>query len=224
LSVLIVLLLILLLITGVLSLPLAFKAGGRLSIKEQQLEVRIAWGWRLLVATIGMNRGKTAFELRLAGITLPVNRKNPGTVKAKEKRKAAGRKKKKQGFDFFAVSKMFNRKFLAAVLAFLKRVFRSLRLRLRLAGSYGTGDPALTGLLAGLTAALNAGQVNLDLEADFSGPALDLAGETSGRIVPVVLLYLTIRFLWTGPVRKLWWARLKLKFGRRKIKEGAQYV
>ncbi|OPX91244.1 MAG: hypothetical protein A4E52_00546 [Pelotomaculum sp. PtaB.Bin013] len=219
-----ILILILLLIVGLLSLPLTFKAGGRLCIEEQQLDVRIAWGWRLLVATIGMNRGKMSFALRLAGATIPVNRKNPGTVKAKEKRKTTRRKKERHGFNFLTISKVLSRKFLAAVLGFIKKVFRSLGLRLRLAGIYGTGDPALTGLLAGLMGTLNAGHVNLDLDADFSGPVLDIAGETSGRIVPVVILYLTIRFLFAGPVRNLWWTQLKSKFVGRKLKEGAQYV
>jgi len=72
--------------------------------------------------------------------------------------------------------------------------------------------------------ALNAGHVNFNLDADFSGPALDITGETSGRIVPVVILCHTIRLLLDEPVRKLWWTRLKLKFVRRKIKEGVQYV
>lgn len=99
-----------------------------------------------------------------------------------------------------------------------------MRLRLRLSGVYGTDDPALTGLITGLMAALHAEHINLDLDADFSGPVLDIAGETSGRMVPIVILWLTIRLLLAQPVRKLWWAQLKTKFNRRKPKEVAQYV
>lgn len=219
-----VLILILLLAVGLFSVPLTFKVKGCLRTEAQRLNVRLAWGWRLLVVTIGMNMGKMSFKLRLAGIALPVNRKNPGTVKAKKKRKIAGRKKERHGFNLSVVSMVLNKKFLAVVLGFSRKVFRSLRLRLRVSGVYGTDDPALTGLLAGLIAALHAGQVNLDLDADFSGQVLDIAGETSGRIVPVVILCLIICFLLAGPVRKLWWARLKLRFIRRKMKEDAQYV
>jgi len=219
-----VLILILLSLAGLLSMPLTFRARGRLCTKEQRLDMRLAWGWRLLVANIGINRGKALFRLRLAGIALPANRKNPETVRLRKKKAIAGRKKEKHGFSIFTISKILSRKFLTVVSGFLKKVFRSLKIRLRLSGVYGAGDPALTGLLAGLIAALNTGRVSLELDADFREPVLDISGETSGRIIPVVILCLAIRFLMSEPVRKLWWAWLKLKFTRRKIKEDAQYV
>lgn len=193
-------------------------------MEERWLEARITWGWGLLAAVIGINGRKKSFGLRLAGIVIPVPRRQPGKVRAKKIGKKTGRKRERHGFNLSAVNSVLNRKLLTAVLEYLKRMVGSLRLRLRLSGVYGTDDPSLTGLITGLMAALHAEDFNLDLDADFSGPILDVAGETSGRMAPIVILWLTIRLLLAEPVRKLWWAQLKTKFIRRKPKEAAQYV
>ncbi|MFZ5633090.1 MAG: hypothetical protein ACOY40_09615 [Bacillota bacterium] len=188
------------------------------------MEVRLAWGWGLLAAAIGINGRKMSFGFRLAGIALPVSRKKPGTVRAKKITKKTGRKGERHGFNLSAVNTVLNRKLLTVVLGYFKRLFKSFRLRLRLSGVYGTDDPALTGLLVGLIAALHAEHFNFDLDADFSGQIIDVTGETSGRIVPIVILWFTICLLLAEPVRKLWWAQLKTKFIRRKPKEAEQYV
>jgi len=208
----------------ILSVPLTFKAGGRLGTREQQrLEARLAWG--LLAASVGINGSQKSFGVRLAGIALPVFRNKQGTARAKKPRKKTKARGKKHGLSFSKVFTVLNRQLLALVLEYLKSIFRSCRLRLRLNGVYGAGDPALTGLLAGLLAALRSEHFKPALEADFNGPILDVDLETSGRIVPITIIGLTLRLLLTGPVRKLWWGQLKNKFIiRRKHKEGAQYV
>lgn len=224
----VLILILALLPVGLLSVPLTFKAGGCLRAEDRRLEARIAWGWGLLAAAIGINGRKTSFGLRLAGIAIPVSRKGPGTVRAKKTGKKTGKKAGRKGerhrFSLSTVNTVLNRKLLTVVLGYLKRLSGSLRLRLRLSGVYGTGDPALTGLIVGLIAALRADHLNLDLDADFSGPILDVAGETSGRVVPIVILWLTIRLFLAEPVRKIWWAQFKIKFIRKKPKEAAQYV
>lgn len=231
-SVWMVLIILVLLPVGLLSVPLTFEAVGCLRTEERRLKAKIAWGWGLFAAAIGIDGGKTSFGLRLAGIALPAFRKKSGTVRAekigkkteKKAEKKAGRKGEKHGFNFFAVNTVLNRKLLTAVLGYFKSLIKSFRLRLRLSGAYGTDDPALTGLIVGLISALRADHFNLELDADFSGPVLDIAGESSGRILPIVILWLTLRLLLAGPVRKLWWAQLKNKLIRRKPKEAVQYV
>lgn len=217
-------LILLLLPLGLLSVPLTFHICGRLGPEEQRLEARFAWGWGVLAASAGVNGGKKSFGFRLAGVALPVPRKRQGAVKIKKTGKKAGRKRKARGLNFSAVNRVLNRKLLAAVLSTAKKLFQSLRLRLRLSGVYGTDDPALTGLLAGLAAALHARHFNLDLDADYSGPVFDVDGETSGRVVPIAILWITLRLLLAKPVRKLWWNQLKIKFIRRKTKEDFQNV
>lgn len=230
----VLLVILVLLPVGLLSVPLTFKARGCLRMEERSLNLRLAWGWGLLSAAVEISGKETSFRLRLAGMSVSAPRKKPvndGTARTgkqagragKKAKKHAGRNKK-HGFSFPSIIAVLNRQMLAAVLGYLKRLLKSLRLRLRLSGVYGTDDPAMTGLIAGLIAALQAEHLNLDLDADFSGPIIDVAGETSGRMVPIVILWHTISFFLAKPVRKLWWAMLKIKFMRKKPKESAQYV
>lgn len=213
-----------------LSVPLTFKAKGR--TVDPQLALRIAWGGGLLAAVMATSGRKTSFRLRLAGITLPTPRNKSVTAKAaKRSGQQKGRKekarKKGQGFSPPALSDVINRQLLAEVVGYLKKLFKSIRLRLRLIGVYGTDDPALTGLIAGLLATLRTKHCNIDLDADFIEPVLDLTGEASGRVIPIVILWLTIRLLLSKPVRKLWWAQLKKKLAYKRIrksKEAARHV
>lgn len=222
----VVFLILVLLPLGLLSVPLTFKARGRLGPEERRLAGRASWGWGLLAATIEIEGRKTSFGLRLAGLALPVPRRRQGIAGSGKSRKKAGKKTGRKvgpGFNLSMVKDVLNRQLLSVFLGCLKKLFKSLRLRLRLSGVYGTDDPALTGLLAGFTAALQVERCYLHLEADFSGPILDVAGETSARVVPMIMLWLTIRLLLAAPSRKLWWAWLKTKF-RRKPKESVHYV
>lgn len=213
-----------------LSVPLTLKARGR--TVDPQLELGIVWGRGLFAAVMETNGRKTAFRLRLARITLPTSRKKLVTAKAaKQSSQQKGRKEKvrkeKQGFSLPALSDVISRQLLAEVMGYLKRLFKSIRLRLRLSGVYGTDDPALTGLLAGLMATLRTEHCNIDLDTDFSEPVLDLTGKASGRVIPIVILWLTTRLLLSKPVRKLWWAQLKKKLAYKRIrksKEAARHV
>ncbi|MCL6635454.1 MAG: hypothetical protein K6T29_06765 [Peptococcaceae bacterium] len=209
---------------GLLIVPVTFNIKGLLRTGEGRLEAGIAWGWGLVAAAVETGGRETAFGIRLAGMSLPVSRKKTGAARAKKAGKKKGRKRERRGFNLSAAGAVFDRKLQATVLGCLKGVYKSFRLRVRLRGVYGTGDPALTGMLAGLAAVLNAGNIDLGLEPDFSGPALDLTGEISGRIVPVVILWFAVRLLLAGPVRGLWWTRLKTKFIKRKPEEVAEYV
>lgn len=222
-----------------LSIPLAFRAGGVLRPEDQRLGGDFSWGFGLLAASVEFINGKTSFGVRFAGFKLPVpglkkkakkreeNEKKDKAKKSEVKEKSGKMRKTKggkwrhkmPGFSFSAAFRVLNRRLMGAVLEYMNMLFKSLRLRLNLSGIYGTDDPALTGMLAGMLAAMPFAYQSLSLEADFSGPALDVSGEISGRIVPIVLLWLTIRLLLAAPVRKLWWAWLKNKMLKIKAKE-----
>ncbi len=219
-----------LVLVGLISIPLTFQAGGCLGQDKRRLESKITWGWGLFTADVEMKGRGTSARFKLAGINLSASRKKDRADSAEED-KRTGRKpkqsKKQTGRNrsgFPPVIAVLNREMLAAVLGYLKKLYKSLGLRLRLSGVYGADDPAVTGFLAGLVAALRAGNINLDLDADFSGPFIDIIGETSGRIVPIAILWHSTCFLLAKPVRKLWWAVLKTKIKRKKIKESVQYV
>jgi len=113
---------------------------------------------------------------------------------------------------------------LLAILKTLLSIIKACHLRLQLSGRYGTTDPALTGLAAGLIAALPAEHGSLNVHPDFSGPALELAGKASGRVIPLVMLGLALQLLMAKPVARLWWPGLKSKLTKIKLKEGVQHV
>lgn len=153
-----------------LIVPLVFKAGGSLSPQASRADINLSWGLGLVTAAFDVKGKKTSFRLRLAGITIPVLQKNPGTTgaaKAAKKLKDAGREGC-AGHSFLAIDVMQNRQLWAVVVKYLKNVFMSFRLQLSLRGVYGFDDPALTGLFTGLIAALDAGRIRLDLNADFT--------------------------------------------------------
>ncbi|OPX86326.1 MAG: hypothetical protein A4E53_03236 [Pelotomaculum sp. PtaB.Bin104] len=196
---------------GFLSVPLSFSAVGCLSTEERLVGVRIAWGWGFLVAAIDLAGRKKSFGLRLAGFAIPTLRDKPGAGGKKKANQKIRRMRIRRGFNFSVISKFVNRDLIHTLFRYLRKLIASLRLRLRLSGIYGTGDPALTGFIAGLAAAVRAEHINLDLEPDFCGTMFDVQGQATGRIVPLKILLLATALLLARPVRKAWWARLKMK-------------
>ena len=205
-----------------LSVPLTCQARGYLRTGEQRLKLWFSWGRGLLAVALEINGSKTSSRVRLAGITLPVHRIKPGTGLRKNKPKDPIKHKKERRLDFSDIAAALNRQFLAELLGYMKRLFDSLQPRLRLSGVYGADDPAVTGMLAGLTATLYAGRRRLDLDADFSGPVVDITGSFKVRAVPIIILWLTIRFLLAKPVRSYWWTRRKKIL--KQPKEASYYV
>lgn len=223
---------LLFLLVVLLSVPLTFKARGQ--TMDLQLDLRLAWGRGLLAAVVETTGRKNSFRLRFAGITLPTSRKKPDQVRAarktarqKSRKKEQKSKKDQRGFSLSTLTAVFSRELLAEIRDFLKKLFKFLRLRLQLSGVYGTDDPALTGFLAGSMAALSTGKVNINLNPDYNEQVLDVRGEASGRVVPIIIIWLAVRLLLSKPVRRLWWTQLKKKLAVKKLKkprEDAKYV
>ena len=205
-----------------LSVPLTCRARGCLRTGERRLKCRFSWGRGLLVVALEIDGSITSSRVRLAGITLPLPRIKPGTSPKKNKSKNQPKRKKESGLDFSDMAAAVNRQLLTELLGYLKRLFSSLQPRLRLSGVYGADDPAVTGMLAGIITTLPAGRRHLDLDADFSGPVVDITGTLKVRIMPIIVLWITTRFLLAKPVRSYWWTRRK-KIPK-KPKEASHYV
>ncbi|NLV17667.1 MAG: DUF2953 domain-containing protein [Syntrophomonadaceae bacterium] len=106
---------------------------------------------------------------------------------------------------------VITRELLNAVYRYLKRLVKCLRLEAGLEGEYGTGDPALTGFLAGVIAALASQQLRICLNPNFMEASLDMEGEVQGRFFPIVVLWHTVVLLLSAPVRSLWWPKFTNK-------------
>ena len=75
----------------------------------------------------------------------------------------------------------------------VRRVVPSLRMRARLAGRVGTGDPADTATLWGLLVTSRTLVGGLDTHAlsiDWMEPAIDLEGQVEGRLWPAAILWI----------------------------------
>lgn len=213
------LLLILGVLLSVLSVPLSFAAEGCYSAGERRVSAWVSWG--LLKLKMLFPRGRHSSGLWLAGVRIPVKSRKRAAARVKRAKKREG---KRGGLKTLARKdpSLLSRDLLAAATAFLRRCLRALNLRVSLTGVFGTDDPALTGVLTGMAAVLEAANVRLDLTPDFSGPAADLTGTIEGRFVPIILLWLVLGFFLSRPVRRLWWGKVFKK--RNKTKEVLQHV
>ncbi len=101
---------------------------------------------------------------------------------------------------------------LKLLLRVARRVLRSLRLRARVLGRIGTGDPAEPAQVFGLLLALRHAfpQVDLhELQVDWMEPAVDLEGSVRGRVWPIAILWIVASEVattrWRSAVRRRSW-------------------
>lgn len=202
-----IIILVFLFFMGLLSVPLTFEARGYTG--KRKLEVKLAWCWGLLAAAILFSGGVTTFKLCLAGKALPVSHRKLGADSAGKIRKKDGRKQGRRKFNLSAAIIFLDKNLLTIIIVYLKKLFKSLNLRLRLNGAIGVSDPALTGLFAGLITMLHAGHLNFNLRPNFNDPVFDIKGEIAGLIKPIVILWLTVQLLLTKKIRNFWWGELR---------------
>jgi hypothetical protein len=182
--------------------PFSFQVQGCLAEKAAG-EGKLAWAGGLLAVRFVFANSKPDFFVRF-GIW---EKRLPKEASQSEQKKASRTRKT---YRTGQVVTFLNTSLIKEVCRFLIRFQRSLNLRLE--GEYGTDDPALTGFLAGLIAAINSSHCNLRLHPNFSATTLNLRGEISGRLVPMMLICQFFGFLLAASVRKIWWPALKQKF------------
>lgn len=211
-----------------LCLPVTF--AGRIHLTEKiSGEGELVWAGGLIAVRLGTRNGKTDFSWRLGPFnSRPRSRDGRETSGKPREFRSAGKKKKYINTEpgressqpassrWKSIALLADRRLAGRTVSFLGRLFRSLRLKLRLEGEYGTGDPALTGYLAAVLASLSSGPKNLSLRPNFTEAFLDLRGEFRGQAIPMELVLQAGSFLLTAPVRRIWWSGIiKPKLARR---------
>ena len=202
-AILLVLVAIPLLLLGV---PFHARVAGSVHDEDLAGAARFDWGWGLFAVTASFSRG---VELRLLGLRVWRFRFARKTGEQKRKAKEAGEAKKKAKAAQKAGEpheKQEKKGRLGAPLRHRGRIIgwavdllRALRPRLRARGQLGLDDPADTAVLFNALAALAAlPGVELDVDADWAGDALDLEVEAELRVwlvhlVAVALLLLAKR-------------------------------
>jgi hypothetical protein len=75
--------------------------------------------------------------------------------------------------------------------------------RFRIRGSYGTGDPMTTGVIAGLGRAILPHETD-EIAYNYLDAVNTLQGECRGRIIPAVILWIAFRWATAGETRAFW--------------------
>jgi len=211
------------LLIAVLCLPVAF--AGRIHLAEKVSgEGKLAWAGGLAAARLGTREGKPEYSWRLGPVSVRPRRRSgrdKGEKPRKSRRSGKEKERKRDGFQLVSgwklIAPFVDRRLIGKTVSFLRYLFRSLHLKLRLEGEYGTGDPALTGYLTAALASFSS--ESWSLRPNFTEALLDLRGEFRGRVIPAGLLLYTGGFLLAAPVRRLWWSGIiKPKLARRLFK------
>ncbi len=208
---------LILLLILVLSLPVAFSGLFHWAEKPSG-QGELAWAWGLARAKVYVGAGgpagaKPGVALRLGPLPWFTPGSKPHRAARPRRRERPARKRAAHRSGAHWLASLDERIFGAAI-SFLRSTVRSLRLRLRLEGEYGTNDPDLTGYLSALVAVAAGGPLQLNLTPAFGEPRVDIRGELRGCLVPAQLLWISARFILSPPVRRKWWTMLT----RRKAK------
>jgi hypothetical protein len=168
-----------------------FQAQASASINEAALSgaAGVEWGRGLFALQISSERG---LAFRVLGISVPRpwrrRRHEAREERRRKKRARAPRKRKRSRLALWQGR---------ALLRMVARLAPALRLRLRVKGTVGAGDPADTALLAGLAQLMDGVPgVKLDLGWEWLDEQLDLDVEGSARIWIAHLLCVTAALLW----------------------------
>lgn len=104
----------------------------------------------------------------------------------------------------------------APVAKLLVRLWKSLRLSVSFSGTFGAADPASTGIIYGAYESV-ARPLNIreSLQPCFDRPCLEGRIEVSGRIWLIELLTDAVLFLFSRPIREVWFPELRYMMLRR---------
>lgn len=202
----VLILVILCLLLAPMVLPIRFR--GQVQVKESFSgygEVSGFGGWVKLYVS-KESGARTHQYVRLFNWEKSIGAGKPKTATKKRKPRASRGKA------------VITRDLMSAVYRYLIKLARCLNLEARLEGEYGTGDPALTGFLCAVIAALAGEQSRIRLNPNFMEASLDMEGEIKGRFSAVVVLWHTVVLLLSSPVRSLWWPKFSIKkYGVREV-------
>lgn len=202
-----------------LIVPFDFEGRGEWG-EVKYIKATLKWAGGLVLLGLAVRRASFDTTLSIGGFKLWRGGKKKKSLPHPKKQKTV---KKNNDFNLRkTVELLSDGELLKAGIAFLRRLVRALRLDVMLSGRYGTDDPALTGVLAGLLALVNGDKINLSMQPDFAEAVLDLRGTLHSRVIPAELLGICLALLWQKPVRTIWMSAIKTKI--RFKKEAVQHV
>lgn len=201
-------------ILAVLVLPLDYTL--RLDVLEDDArwEAGLRWAWGVAVLrAAGSPRGKAEFDLRLLG-RIPIQPRRRGQVfPARRTRQPAVRQRpsghpRAGNLGVGPWRRILRGDVLRALMRMAGRLWRALGLRLGGRLRYGWEDPALTGWLQGILAAIPL-PPELRLRASYTDPGVNGWVQCSGTLVPLRAGWAAAVSLWEPPLRQIVWAAIR---------------
>jgi len=200
-----ILLTILVILITLLFIPLQFYARGRITA-----DIHLEWGlmWAGGLVSVRWNLPASADEESVMRLGPWVTSRPTGANKSTEA--APKPPKKPRGRTNWRAARAFlDKQAWKEVLAFLARLWRSMRLRCDLEGDYSTDDPALTAYIAALITLINQNGQKCHLHPRFADIGVNLNGTIQGQLRPGLIIWDTGRFIIKRPIRKIWWTLLR---------------
>jgi len=215
--------LVVLVAAAVLFLPVHF--GGRLDARLTEgspppegsfarWQANARWGWALLRVKC-WGEGKELLQTEVTVLGLEIRRKAKPSPDAGPKKPKERKPRKRKPLDRELILTLFREG-----KRLLKRVWRSLRLRLEGNLAYGFGDPGYTGIAYGFMCAV--GPSHLRLSPDYLDPKLEGWLELNGKVFGVELLAAGLALAFHPVIRRRWIKRMVPKRWRVRTQEGGR--
>lgn len=203
---------LLLILVAILFIPLRFELQAN-NQPALSIIAKLKWAFGMVGFKAAYGSEGLSTQAFFFGLSRPLNsdKNRPQTDSAAEK------PEHKRGRG--SLLNYLNRSMLASITLLLRRLIKALRLDVNLSGRYGFEEPDVTAMAALISGFLNSSAVNL--QPDYSRAILDIRGYVRGRIILAQLLLIAARFLFSKPVKAIWWPKIKT---RRKGKEIIQYA
>lgn len=200
-----IILAVLAIILAVIALPFTYSAE---VLVAEGVDARYNFGWPGRLVQI---KGEYREEMLNMGIfiggrrILRLNGKHKlRTKKIEAEKKEEKEEAKEKSKSRFSVKEFIDKSFIDEILEYVKTIFRLTKPRyLKLSGTYGFEDPALTGMTYGLICVIRGciPQAKLDFYPCFTDAVLELDLKTEGELVAAPIIYQTIRMVLKKPVR-----------------------
>ncbi|MDP4146193.1 MAG: DUF2953 domain-containing protein [Bacillota bacterium] len=194
---------ILALLILLLIIPFGYRFRG--AIKDEIMgEANIIWFFNFFRVRI-FKEEKMKFSLFIAGKGI-ITREISDEKKKQKAKKYKDKKDKKQKEDKESLKEVFKRDFFKNIFRYVKDIINIIRPKyVSIKGIYGFEDPSITGMLCGIVPLISPliKRGGIKLQPVFEDEIMDIEAEVYGRITIILLVWRTLKLVFSKPIRKI---------------------
>ncbi len=209
-----ILLFILISICVIMFVPFEYSTNGKLN-DGLDGEVKVKWLFGGLSAgLIKKPQDKVKAYLKLCGIKFNMPLQKTDKVKKKHKKEHDNKKKKSLKGITTKLKGVITKKVINIIYNYFKDILHIVAPKvIKINGTYGFSNPAITGCLCGFISIVNevVSSSDINLEPDFNEEVLDIEVEIKGTIFMCVIAFKTLVLLLRKEVRKIIFAKRSKK-------------